>query len=183
MDKAQISQTLIARHQDFLRSISGLSDVDFQRKPGEKWTAGQQLDHIMKSVRQVDKAFSMPMAVLKIKFGTTSRRSRTYEQLVREYLQVLKENQDYVLPSKFAPEEISFLSRNKKLLELENLIKRLNRNISKTSNGYLNTHILPHPVMGKLTLREILYFTIYHVQHHHKQILPNLKAHTNATKS
>lgn len=174
MDKVQIGQELIARHQDFINTIKSLSDADFQRKPGKKWTAGQQLEHIVKSVRPVEKAFALPIAVLKIKFGTTNRQNKTYGQLVEEYLQVLKENQEYVLPEQFAPEEIPCSLRDKKLAELEILIKRLNNNIAKTSKGYLNTQILPHPVMGKITLREILYFTIYHVQHHHKQIPENL---------
>jgi len=27
--------------------------------------------------------------------------------------------------------------------------------------------LLPHPLLGKVTVREMLYFTIHHVQHHH----------------
>jgi hypothetical protein len=34
----------------------------------------------------------------------------------------------------------------------------------------LETYNCPHPTLGKLTVREILYFTIYHVAHHHKTI-------------
>jgi hypothetical protein len=34
---------------------------------------------------------------------------------------------------------------------------------------------LPHPLLGKLTLREMIYFTIYHVQHHHKLVQNQLK--------
>lgn len=30
----------------------------------------------------------------------------------------------------------------------------------------LDTVLLPHPLLGKLTVREMLYFTIYHAQHH-----------------
>ena len=32
----------------------------------------------------------------------------------------------------------------------------------------LDFYVLPHPLIGKLTLREMLFFCIYHVQHHHK---------------
>ena len=37
----------------------------------------------------------------------------------------------------------------------------------------LDNYILPHPLIGKTTIREMLYFTIYHVQHHHKAIVDN----------
>jgi uncharacterized damage-inducible protein DinB len=51
----------------------------------------------------------------------------------------------------------------------------LNRKIDKISEEDLDKHILPHPLIGKTTIREILYFTIYHVQHHQKAIKENLK--------
>jgi len=37
----------------------------------------------------------------------------------------------------------------------------------------LDELILPHPLLGKLTLREMMYFTMYHVLHHHKSIEEN----------
>ena len=30
----------------------------------------------------------------------------------------------------------------------------------------LDAVLLPHPLLGKLTVREMLFFTVYHVQHH-----------------
>ena len=42
--------------------------------------------------------------------------------------------------------------------------------VSKWSEGDLDLYVIPHPLIGGLTFREILYFTIYHVQHHKKQI-------------
>ena len=38
------------------------------------------------------------------------------------------------------------------------------------SEEELETYNCPHPVFGKITVREILYFTIYHVQHHNETI-------------
>jgi hypothetical protein len=35
--------------------------------------------------------------------------------------------------------------------------------------------ILPHPLLGKITIREMLYFTAYHVQHHENIIKRDLK--------
>jgi len=30
----------------------------------------------------------------------------------------------------------------------------------------LDEYLLPHPLLGKLTIREMLFFTLYHDQHH-----------------
>ena len=36
----------------------------------------------------------------------------------------------------------------------------------KWSDAKLDKYIAPHPLLGKITLRELAYFTIYHIQHH-----------------
>ena len=176
MDKAQIAQKLVTRHKNFIATLSSLSDEDFQRRPREKWTAGQQLEHIIKSAKPVDMAFGPPIFVLKMKFGLSNRPSKTYEKLVGNYLRVLDKNKDYVLPERFAPNEIPFQYKEKKLKKLENLIQKLVSRLKRFTEEDLDPYILPHPVMGKLTLREMLYFTIYHVQHHDKQNIEKLRS-------
>ncbi len=49
------------------------------------------------------------------------------------------------------------------------------KRVDSFSEAQLDALILPHPLLGKLTLREMLYFTIYHVQHHEKQALHNIQ--------
>ena len=34
----------------------------------------------------------------------------------------------------------------------------------------LDTYLIPHPLIGKMTLRELLFFTVYHIGHHLKTI-------------
>jgi hypothetical protein len=36
----------------------------------------------------------------------------------------------------------------------------------KWKDDQLDHYIAPHPLLGKLTLRELCYFTIYHAGHH-----------------
>ncbi|NNM18648.1 MAG: DinB family protein [Croceitalea sp.] len=174
MDKQSIAQLMHENHQKFISKLSALSDTDFEYKPAVKWTAGQQLEHIIKSVKPVVTAFSVPLFLLKMKFGLTNRPSKTYEELVEKYLGVLEKNKRYAIPKKFAPDYIGIHQRKKKLAYLNTLVLKLNRKANRLSEKDLDTYILPHPVMGKLTLREMLYFTAYHVQHHEVQIAQNL---------
>ena len=53
-------------------------------------------------------------------------------------------------------------------------VDRLCKKIDKYNEKQLDYYILPHPLLGKLTVREMLYFTIYHVEHHQKSMLENL---------
>lgn len=157
MEKVHIIQELVRHHHHFIHTLESLSDADFQRKPSEKWRLGQQLEHIIKSVKPVNMAFGSPMFVLKMKFGTANRPSKSYEALVEKYLKVLEENQDYVVPGRFAPEEIPHKLKGQKLKELKGLVQKLVSRLAKFTEEGLDTHILPHPVLGKLTLREMLY--------------------------
>ena len=34
----------------------------------------------------------------------------------------------------------------------------------------LDQYMLPHPILGKVTYREMLYFTMYHVNHHYSLV-------------
>ena len=52
-----------------------------------------------------------------------------------------------------------------------------NRLISKMERWKdvdLDRYLLPHPLLGKITLREMLYFTTFHIQHH-QQTIENLQ--------
>lgn len=174
MDKAQIGQELILYHGNFTATLQSLSQEDFQRKPKLKWTAGQQLEHIIKSVQPLDMALGLPLFVLKMKFGLANRPSKAYEALVSKYQKALEDNSDFKMPSEYAPSEIPWQKKEETLEKLDKLIHKLHGRLQKFSEEELDTYILPHPLMGKLTLREMLYFTIYHVQHHDRQIPVNL---------
>ena len=53
-------------------------------------------------------------------------------------------------------------------LEIQN--KKLQHKLLKCSDKDLDTVILPHPLMGKMTAREIIMWTAFHVEHHTKTL-------------
>jgi hypothetical protein len=57
MNKNEIQSLLKENHIRFTRYITALSDSDFLYSNNGKWTAGQQLEHMVKSVRPVALAF------------------------------------------------------------------------------------------------------------------------------
>ncbi|NKI33102.1 DinB family protein [Croceivirga thetidis] len=174
MDKEHIISAIVSNHDAFFAKLDSLSDEEFLKQPGNKWSAGQQLDHLIKSVKPVDMAFGLPMFVLKMKFGVANRPSKSYEDLVTKYLNALGKKSDFKIPSEFDPKQIPLERRKKASEKLDKLVHKLCSRLSKFSEEELDNYILPHPLMGKVTLREMLYFTAYHVQHHDKQILENL---------
>ena len=44
--------------------------------------------------------------------------------------------------------------------------KLINALQTKWDDKQLDKYLAPHPLLGKITLRELSYFTIYHTEHH-----------------
>ena len=172
MDKQTILEQLDIHHAEFRHLIGSLSETNYLAAPIGKWNAGQQLDHICRSVGPVSMALGLPSFFLRLLFGKANRPSRSYEGLVEKYKAKLAEGGR--ASGQFIPAKADWGKREKLLQKLEQLVSDLIRKITKTPENQLDTLILPHPLLGKLTLQEMLFFTIYHVQHHHNLVLRNL---------
>lgn len=173
MDKATIQQQLTEKHQAFIDFVFTLSEADFLYAPPDKCNAGQQLEHIYKSVRPVKLAFLLPPFLLSLLFGKTNRPSKDYNNLVNKYKEKLAKGGK--APAPFIPRPVLFIQSAQLKNKLSQVIHSLNRNLDKYSEAELDLYILPHPLLGKLTLREMLYFTIYHVEHHHQLVIKGLQ--------
>ncbi len=168
MEKHELKRLVLLEHSNYIKSIQSLNDGQLLIASPGKWNAVQLLDHIVKSVSPVSLALSLPAFLLRLIFGTANRKSRSYEELVARYHSKLKAggraSGRFVPPPK--TDSVEKLSTN-----LSKVVQALSRRIDRFSETQLDQLILPHPLLGKLTLREMLYFTIYHVQHHQKQLI------------
>lgn len=170
MHKAEITDSLTSSHEQFLLFLEGLDSQAFEYSPNEvKWSGGQQLEHIYKSVAAVAKAFSYPKWLIKWKFGTANRPSRTYDELVQRYEEKLKLVKG-VTAKDFAPTKVVISNRAGLCASTRNKVRSINRSVSKMSDKQLDTLILPHPLLGKVTLREMAMFNIYHVGFHESSV-------------
>lgn len=172
IDKEQIAQLLFEKHDSFSKFVLSLSPEQLVTSTNGKWNPGQLMDHIIKSVSPVNLAFSLPLFVLGLIFGKANRPSRGYDELVAKYQGKLQAGGK--APKRFWPNASTDIARQTQIL-LQHLVS-LNARVKKMSEAELDVYILPHPLLGKITLREMLYFTIYHVQHHHQQASPNIHA-------
>lgn len=173
MTKSEIQTLLKENHIRFTNYVTSLSDSDFLFSNNGKWTAGQQLEHLVKSVRPVALAFRIPAFLSRVIFGKANRPSKDYPALIEKYKQKLAAGGRATTP--FIPRSIFPNDRTKLVVKLNSLVKSLVKHIDSFSEQQLDQLILPHPLLGKLTFREMLYFTIYHVEHHEKHILQNLE--------
>ncbi|MEQ1606300.1 MAG: DinB family protein [Pyrinomonadaceae bacterium] len=173
MDRSTIIKNLNETYSAFFDFIAEMSEAEFTFSPdGTKWTPGQQLDHLCRSVAPLNKGLKAPEFALKAMFGKANRPSTTYDELVARYRAELAAGGS--APAPFRPEEIAFDRKDELLADLRGHVDRLSKSIEKYDEEKLDNLVLPHPLLGKLTIREMIYFTIYHGEHHRRRTEENL---------
>jgi hypothetical protein len=163
-NKTQIRDALIEKVNAFNEFISTLNKEEFEASPNGKWSAGQNLDHLIRAIKPLQLAFSLPKFILRLLFGKANRPSKTYDQLVDKYKTKLAAGGKASGP--YVPGPVRFERKFLLIRNYEKQKERLSGKIQKQNEADLDNYILPHPLLGKVTLREMLYFTIYHNQHH-----------------
>jgi hypothetical protein len=173
MNKPAIKTMLLEQHHSFITYLDGLTNEEFLVSKNGKWTAGQQLEHIVISVKPLRQVLRLPKFILPLIWGKANRASKSYEDLVKKYLAKL-ENGGRATP-RFSPKTVSVEKRQALQSKLKKEVEKLAKQLDKMSEEELDQYILPHPLLGKLTIREMLYFTIYHVQHQEELTKRNLQ--------
>jgi hypothetical protein len=119
--------------------------------------------HLAKSIRPVAKALRMPRLFLRVMFGAPRRASVTYDALRERYLAKLAGGAD---AGRFSPSQRVITDRAQVMTELDDAIRDLRAAIVRWPERSLDRLQMPHPLLGKLTVREMLFFTLYHQLHH-----------------
>ena len=146
---------------------NAFSTEEFFRPIGQAWSPAENVRHLNKSNRAVAQALRLPGLILGLSFGRAPRSSRNYDELKQTYLAILASGGQ---AGRFAPaprtEGDLQAWRSKIMAEHEKITKALVSLINRWSEEALERYRLPHPLLGKLTLREMLFFTLYHNLHH-----------------
>ncbi|MBF2707874.1 DinB family protein [Flavobacterium soyangense] len=172
MKREKITSKLIINHKSFVDYLSTLTEEEFEFSHDQKWTAGQQLEHIVLCMRQILQAYSMDKKVLEQTFGRTERQGLSYETLLNIYLEKFASGGKS--PERFHPKNVVTKERDMLSVSLMKIVSELCIKIEDLSDQDLNSLQIPHPLLGNLTLQEMLYNAIYHVEHHQKSTVRNL---------
>ncbi len=164
MDQAQLQSAMLQQHQQFIHLLQQMDESAFVYHQPDKWSAGMQLAHMNKSLAPVILAFSLPKFLLRLVFGKMNRSPKSYADIVTKYSQKIAAGQKATAP--YIPKPVAFSAREKLIQKLTQQVEQLNHKIARCSAEELDTLLLPHPILGKITLREMIYFCIYHVAHH-----------------
>lgn len=153
------------------RQFKSLSLDDFFARPGEKWSASDTLRHLTKTVNAVARAMRVPKVILGMAFGKIDRPSRQYFEIRELYQKHIDMNAG---AGKYAPawQEIpatqaeAEMLRRRTIKQWRKTGKSLVQSLNIWTDSKLDKYHLPHPILGKLSIREMLFFTLYHNLHH-----------------
>lgn len=170
MQKQGLINEFVKNHQKVIQYIDSLDDIEFSYTNNEKWTAGQQLEHILLTIIPLSKVLFSKEYIIS-KFGKIDRRTWNYEMVLENYSKTSLNAPEQFLPKN----EITINQKLVIISNIEDILEQTKQRFEKYSEKELDTFTLPHPLLGKLTIRELFFLMSYHPLHHQKQIQEMLK--------
>lgn len=170
--RSEILASLQRLYDESQQFLDTLTDAEFFMPQGEKWAPAEQVRHLTKSVRPVAQALRLPRIALALLFGCRRTASRSFTEVETFYQNKLKTG---VTAGRFAPSPQSApedpRARRAEIMQYwHDAHRKLVLAIAAWPEAALDRYRLPHPALGKLTLREMFFFTLYHNAHHVRQI-------------
>lgn len=164
MNKNELITKLNKAHSAFWDTAINLPD--FSVSLNGRWSIAQNVEHISLVLSQITKYLSLPKITISSTYGLSERASVSYETFVNAYKTALENGAKAMDP--FLPELNSDTNIEELVSQGKNLLEGFVSSLQNWSEEEFDLYKCPHPVLQKITVREILYFTIYHVQHHHE---------------
>ncbi|HQY12894.1 MAG TPA: DinB family protein [Ferruginibacter sp.] len=157
------SEKMFRQFSDTCRTID---EAVMFSKPGDKWSVAENIRHLVISTNMTSLAYRLPRFVVKWMAGTPNRDSRSFDELKEKYYRKLSEGGR--ASARFVPKPIEIRYGKQKLLnEWEKATcKYVNALTKNRTEADLDNYLVRHPLLGRITLRELCYFTIFHTQHH-----------------
>jgi hypothetical protein len=163
----QIVEALQTIRENVHQLALHMPEAIFFNGTAENWSAADYLKHLILSIKPLAKALKFPAERLSAMFGTAERASLTYDEVVARYKVRLSEGiraEDYegVTPAFYRfPEGVTDIKAY--LIETwQEANQRLLTVVDGWSEADLDQCLIPHPAIGSITVREMLFFTVYH---------------------
>lgn len=159
----------------FNELVSELDKTEFETNYNMKWSAGQDLLHLIKLLRILNFAYVIPKFILTLLYGSNTSAPRSHDTLQSMYKNALAGGAK--APNLYIPKPVFFEQKADLILKHSLLNKKFVEKINKHTEEDLDKYLLPHPILGKVSLRELAIFTSFHTQHHYELLKLKLNKH------
>jgi DinB superfamily len=160
--KDELATALGVLSHELERYLESFSNEDFYAPQGGYWSPAQHVGHLSHAVLAVARGLRLPRPVISLMFGRAEGRSRSFSEMLELYRHKLAEG---ATAGRYSPDP-KRRGRDDIMEQWHIAGKRINRALARWADRELDRYRLPHPILGKLTLREMLAFTVFHNAHH-----------------
>lgn len=165
MEKRELIKIFKENHQKLIQYVDNLDSEEFIYIYNNKWSAAQQLKHILLTLMPFPKILSSK-AYMTEKFGTIDRPTWDYQKVFDNYLKT-----DRKSPEQFVPDTVILFDQKQEIISnIQHHVEIILILLNNYSEEELDSLSIPHPLLGKLTIREMFYLMSYHPLHHLKQV-------------
>lgn len=145
-----------------------MSAEEFVQPIGEAWSPGDNVRHLTKSIQPITTAMRLPKVMLRLLYGTSRTMSRSYREIVPLYHSALRMGGQ---AGRFAPGTVTIKGdpaeyRRQVLARHHDAVNALAVEVGAWPHYHIDVLRLPHPLLGRLTIREMALWTLYHNLHH-----------------
>lgn len=167
--KVQLIDMLTISNQRVIDWFTAIPVEDFFIRYGEAWSASDNVDHLIKSHKPIATALKLPKITLKAMFGKPDKASISYEELCQIYRDEIAKGAQAsgrYLPDQETPNSGTETKKKELLDQFSKASAEFVSVLEKWNEKEFDEYLLPHPILGKLTIREMIFFTIYHNLRH-----------------
>ena len=176
MNKTILIKSLDDSAAQFIELVKDLTKDEFEVNVNNKWSAGQDLVHLIKVLQIVNIGFTLPKPILRLVFGINKKESRSFEDLRQVYKNALEGGAK--APTIYIPKLVSHTEKDSLIQKYASLNKSFIDKLNNHTSFELDSYRLPHPILGKISLGELASFTSFHTSHHF-DVLKSKLAHLN----
>lgn len=168
----EINQTLTRLVTEGTAFLAAMPDLGFFAPQGAHWSPADHVRHLQLSSAPLVTGLKIPQFMLRLRFGGHSGASRTFGQIRETYLGHLAGGAD---AGKYTPRpEPPRANLTDQRHEIMNAWVAVTVELTSALGGWQDPELdrlqLPHPILGTLSVREMMFFTVYHTAHHLRRV-------------
>lgn len=138
---------------------------------GDAWSPAQHLVHLWLSSKPIVLLLSLPKLALRLRFGKAAAPRGSLAAVRTEYMRIADAGQA-IATGDFVPRVKGTDAAEKaRILEKwQDVGQQIEAVLPKWHDDDLDKLGAPHPLIGKMTVRDLLFFTLYHNLHHIRDV-------------
>jgi hypothetical protein len=145
------------------------SDAWFFAPQGEYWSPSLHFRHLRRSSSALLNGVRLPKLMLQLRFGRHGGPSRPFTELRKTYFDMIaagsKAPASFVQPEDGTPAD-PVARRQEILNRWTSVTVELTNRMAEWDEASLDRVQVPHPLLGNLSMREMMSFTVFHTAHH-----------------